>query len=53
MNLICIKAKLVNIIDKVLNRGVFDYQVTDQDIVYYKWNDNQCVNLLSNYHIET
>lgn len=41
--------RLVN--DKDLGgRGEFDYEVSDQDIVYYKWKDNRCVHLLSNYH---
>ena len=40
--------KLAN--DKDLNRGEFDYEVSDQNIIYYKWKDNRCVHFLSNYH---
>ena len=36
--------------DKELKRGEFDFSVTDQGISYFKWKDNRCVHLLSNFH---
>ena len=37
-------------IDKNLSRGNYDYRVSDQDLVYYKWKDNKSVHLASNFH---
>uniref|UniRef100_A0A0B6ZX71 PiggyBac transposable element-derived protein domain-containing protein n=1 Tax=Arion vulgaris TaxID=1028688 RepID=A0A0B6ZX71_9EUPU len=36
--------------DKKLQRGDFDYSSTEQGITFFKWRDNKCVHLLSNYH---
>jgi hypothetical protein len=36
--------------DKELQRGEFDFKVTPQGISYFKWRDNRCVHLLSNFH---
>lgn len=36
--------------DKDLNRGEFDYMVSKQGIVYFKWNDNSTVHAVSNFH---
>ncbi|XP_055945334.1 piggyBac transposable element-derived protein 3-like [Argiope bruennichi] len=35
---------------KDLQRGDFDHEITHQGISYFKWKDNRCVHLLSNYH---
>jgi hypothetical protein len=40
--------KLAN--DKDLKRGEFAFRTSDQGIAYFKWRDNRCVYLLSNYH---
>ncbi|XP_039296690.1 piggyBac transposable element-derived protein 4-like [Nilaparvata lugens] len=36
--------------DKLLKRGEFDWSVSNHGISVYKWKDNKCVNLMSNYH---
>ena len=36
--------------DKVMNRGDFDYRVSSQEIVYFKWKDNKPVHIISNFH---
>ena len=36
--------------DKELDRGEFDYMVSKQGIVYFKWNDNSTVHAVSNFH---
>ena len=36
--------------EKTLQRGEFDYCVSDGGLVFYKWKDNKVVTLLSNFH---
>ena len=36
--------------EKTLQRGEFDYHVSDGRLVFYKWKDNKVVTLLSNFH---
>ena len=36
--------------DKVMNRGDFDYRVSAQEIVYFKWMDNKPVHINSNFY---
>ena len=36
--------------EKTLQRGEFDYHVSDGGLVFYKWKDNKVVTLLSNFH---
>ena len=36
--------------NKVMNRGDFDYRVSAQKIVYFKWMDNNPVHIISNFH---
>ena len=36
--------------DKVMNRGNFDYRVSVQEIVYFKWMGNKPVHTISNFH---
>ena len=33
-----------------MNRGDFDYRVSAQEIVYFKWMDNKPVHIISNFH---
>lgn len=36
--------------DKDLKRGDFDYRVSKDDIVVFKWRDNKVVHAISNFH---
>ena len=36
--------------DQDLEREVFDYRVSKNDIVIYKWKDNKPVHIISNFH---
>ena len=36
--------------DHDLERGAFDYHVSKNDIVIYKWKDNKPVHIISNFH---
>ena len=36
--------------EKTLQRGEFDYRVSDRGLVIYKWKENKVVTLLSNFH---
>ena len=36
--------------DKTLERGDFDYRVSESDIVVYKWHNNRPVHVISNFH---
>lgn len=36
--------------DKKMNRGDFDYRVSNLDITFFKWYDNRVVHLASNFH---
>ena len=36
--------------DQDLERGTFDYHVSKNDIVIYKWKDNKPVHIVSNFH---
>ena len=36
--------------DMELKRGKFDYRITEQLISFFKWKDNRCVHMLSNFH---
>jgi len=33
-----------------LQKGAFDYRITDQSIGFYRWMDNKAVHLISNFH---
>ena len=37
-------------IEKALQRGKFDYRVSDGGLVFYKWKDHKVVTVLSNFH---
>ena len=36
--------------DEVLDRGECDYRVSKDGLVMFKWQDNKCVSVLSNFH---
>lgn len=36
--------------EKKLTRGDFDYRVSDDGLVFFKWMDSKCVHIASNYH---
>ena len=36
--------------DKVMNRGDFDYKVSAQEIVYFKWINSKPVYIISHFH---
>ena len=36
--------------DEVLDRGECDYHVSKDGLVMFKWQDNKCVSVLSNFH---
>ena len=36
--------------EKSMERGQFDYRVSDQDITFFKWMDNKAVHVISNFH---
>ena len=36
--------------DKSLERGEFDWRVSNDELTFFKWKDNKSVHLLSNFH---
>ena len=36
--------------DKVMNRGDFEYKVSAQEIVYFKWINSKPVYIISHFH---